>query len=123
MKEFEVFIRHLKFEALALAALMIVLTYVSGASLWVLPASFLIFDIGLIGYIKSPRLGAITYNISHDLTLPTLFIATGVLWSLSTVALIGFCWAFHIAVDRALGFGLKQKHSFNHTHLGKIGKN
>ncbi|WP_240639249.1 DUF4260 family protein [Micromonospora ureilytica] len=31
-------------------------------------------------------------------------------------------WAFHIAVDRALGYGLKTTEGFEHTHLGRMGK-
>lgn len=31
-------------------------------------------------------------------------------------------WAFHVGVDRALGYGLKFRDRFTHTHLGEIGK-
>jgi hypothetical protein len=31
-------------------------------------------------------------------------------------------WAFHIGVDRALGYGLKFEDGFQHTHLGTIGR-
>lgn len=114
------FIKHLKLEAVALAVLMIVLIHESNYSLWVLPATFLLFDVGMVGYLKNPLTGAIFYNISHSLTIPTLMIAGGSLFSIDVVAVIGFCWTFHIAVDRALGFGLKNKTSFHQTHLGKI---
>jgi hypothetical protein len=30
-------------------------------------------------------------------------------------------WAFHVGVDRALGYGLKLPDSFRSTHLGRIG--
>ena len=120
--DFKRFITHLKLEALALAVLMIVLTYYSSAPLWILPATFLFFDVGMIGYIKDTRLGAITYNLSHDLTLPTLLIAAGLVFNYEAVSIVGFCWAFHIAVDRTFGFGLKHDHSFTATHLGDIGK-
>ena len=31
-------------------------------------------------------------------------------------------WAFHVGVDRALGYGLKlPENSFRSTHLGQIG--
>ena len=35
--------------------------------------------------------------------------------------LLAACWAFHVAVDRALGYGLKLG-AFRHTHLGLIGR-
>lgn len=122
MKEFTHFITHLKIEAVALAILMVVLTYESSVSLWVLPLTFLLFDIGMIGYLKNPILGAKLYNLSHNLTVPTLLIASGVLTGTETLSVAGYCWSFHIAVDRALGYGLKMKTSFHHTHLGVIKK-
>jgi hypothetical protein len=118
----EKFIRHLKLEALALAILMVVLTYNSSAPLWILLVTFPFFDIGMIGYLKDTKLGAYTYNLSHNLTIPTLLIATGILFDVSWIAVFGFCWTFHVAIDRSLGYGLKHQHSFKETHLGKIGK-
>jgi hypothetical protein len=38
------------------------------------------------------------------------------------LGLIALSWAFHIGVDRALGYGLKLSDAFTHTHLGWIGK-
>lgn len=38
------------------------------------------------------------------------------------LALIALAWAFHVGIDRMLGYGLKHPHSFTHTHLGRIGK-
>lgn len=120
MNDFKNFVLHLKLEAIALATLMVALTHVSSAPLWVLPVTFLIFDIGMVGYIKDTKLGAMTYNFTHDLTLPTLLVAFGVFFNAEAVAVTGYCWTFHIAVDRALGFGLKHSHSFHATHLGSI---
>lgn len=122
MKNFETFIRHLRLEAIALAILMVVLTHKTDYSLWVLLLTFPLFDIGMIGYLKDTKTGALFYNISHNLTVPTLLIASGVYFSKDTVSVIGFCWTFHIAVDRALGFGLKHEESFHHTHMGTIRK-
>ena len=31
-------------------------------------------------------------------------------------------WAAHIAIDRAVGYGLKYPGSFKDTHLGRMGK-
>ena len=42
--------------------------------------------------------------------------------ALSTTAGVLACsWAFHVGVDRALGYGLKLPDSFRNTHLGQIG--
>ena len=43
------FIKHLKIEAVAHAALMAVLLYEKDYPLWPLPATFLLFDIGMVG--------------------------------------------------------------------------
>lgn len=120
MKEFEKFIKHLKLEAVALALLMAVLTYYSSAPLWILPLTFILFDIGMIGYLIDNRTGALTYNVTHNLTIPTLLIASGLVFGVEVIAIVGYCWTFHIAIDRALGFGLKHKHSFHETHMGHI---
>lgn len=120
-QEFRKFVTHLKLEALALAILMVVLTSASPYSLWVLPLSFLVFDLGMIGYLFNDKIGSIGYNFSHNFTVPTLLVAYGVATGNNPVAVIGYCWIFHISVDRTLGYGLKHRHSFHDTHLGKIG--
>ena len=122
MYDFEKFIRSLRLEGLALAILMVVLIYNSTAPLWILPATFLLFDISIIGYKFSNKIGAKTYNFIHNATIPTILIAAGLLIDVEWVSILGICWTFHIAVDRTLGYGLKHEESFTHTHLGKIGK-
>lgn len=119
----EKFIRSLRFEGLALAVLMVVLIYNSSAPLWILPATFLLFDLCIIGYAVNEKVGAKTYNLIHNATLPTILIALGLLINTEWISILGICWTFHIAVDRTLGYGLKHEESFMHTHLGKIGKN
>jgi hypothetical protein len=99
---------------------MIVLMLESSAPFWILPASFLLFDIGMVGYMVNPRIGSLTYNALHNLTVPTLCIAFGVVGNIEALSVLGYCWTFHIAVDRAFGFGMKHKHSFHETHLGTI---
>lgn len=113
-------IRHLKLEALSLAILMLVLTYAADAPLWLPFVVFPVFDIGMLGYLSNPKHGSLTYNVMHNATIPTFCIVFGVLADAKVVAVIGYVWTFHIAFDRALGFGLKYKTSFYRTHLGEI---
>lgn len=90
---------------------------------WLLFALFILLpDISMIGYLKNPRLGAITYNFVHNFVLPTLLAALGYFLSINHLLLAGIVLAAHVGLDRTLGYGLKEKTSFKQTHLGKIGK-
>ena len=121
-EDFTHFIRHLKFEAVALAILMITLTYKSDYSMWWLLAGFPLIDVCMLGYLVSPKTGALFYNLAHNATFPTLLISFGVITGNGLISIVGFVWTFHTAIDRILGYGLKHKHSFNETHLGPINK-
>lgn len=120
VKHLLVFIRTLKLEGLLLAALMVVLTYKAGTSLWFLVVTFLLFDISMIGYIKNEKIGALTYNIGHSSIVPTALLIVGILINNHQMQIWSYAWLFHISVDRALGYGLKHKTSFKHTHLGTL---
>lgn len=83
---------------------------------------FLIFDVGAIGYIANPKVGALTYNFTHSLVLPFLLGTYAVVTHSNGLQFVVLIWLFHIGVDRMSGFGLKYPDSFAHTHLGTIGK-
>lgn len=107
--------------AVGVLAAMIVLDH----PWWVLLAAFLLFDLSALGYLVSQRLGAGLYNVVHNYTGPAAVL---MLWAglqlgevhADRLVLLAACWAFHVAVDRALGYGLKLG-AFRHTHLGLIG--
>jgi hypothetical protein len=122
MHDFKSFVLHLKFEAVALALLMTVLAFRNPYSAWWLLGGFLLVDIGMAGYFFGNKVGAICYNLTHNATIPTLFVAVGVINDWSLLSMIGIVWTFHITIDRLLGYGLKHPHSFRATHLGSIGK-
>lgn len=88
---------------------------------WWLLALFLLFDLSMVGYVRGPRIGAWTYNMVHSYVGPAAFGAAAVLDSARWAAFVALAWAFHIAVDRTLGYGLKFCDRFTHTHLGEIG--
>ena len=79
-------------------------------------------DLSMLGYLAGPRTGAITYDVIHHRAVSVvLFILGGVLhmpW-LQAGGLILFG---HSSFDRVLGYGLKYADSFQHTHLGMIGR-
>ncbi len=112
--------RILRLEALLLLAALVALY-------WWLHVSWIIFvvlilapDVAMLGYLRNTRIGAMSYNAFHSYVGP-LLLATAAAFSR---ALLPFAviWAAHIAMDRALGYGLKYDDSFQHTHLGTIGR-
>ena len=80
-------------------------------------------DIGLLGYLAGPKVGAAVYNLLH---LYGLGLALAVLgWMIFGSPLytnVGLLWMAHVGVDRMLGFGLKEQTAFADTHLGRIGR-
>jgi hypothetical protein len=95
---------------------------------WVLLAAFLVFDLSMLGYVRSTTAGATSYNLVHNYAFPALagvaaLVTESSLPTASTTAGVLACaWAFHVGFDRALGYGLKMPDAFSHTHLGWIGK-
>lgn len=87
---------------------------------WWFPALLLLPDIGMLGYVAGPKVGAWTYNLLHHRTLAAV-VAAYALWvnddRWKLAALILFA---HISMDRALGYGLKHETGFADTHLGTL---
>jgi hypothetical protein len=74
----------------------------------------------MIGYILNNRIGAHVYNIGHTYTIPALLVIGGVAFNKKLLVAMGLIWIAHIALDRALGYGLKLSTGFKDTHLGRI---
>ena len=89
---------------------------------WCWPLVFLAPDISMLGYFVSPAVGAFTYNLFHHKAVATVVMAAGFFMHLPVVLFIGLVLYAHSAYDRILGYGLKYTDSFNHTHLGMVGK-
>ena len=109
-------------ESAALAVVAAVAFVDLGFDWWWLLALFLVFDLSMVGYASSPRLGAWTYNAVHSYVAPALLGVVAVVDGARWTAFLALLWAFHIAVDRLLGYGLKFQDRFTHTHLGEIGR-
>lgn len=97
-------------------------------SWWLFAALILAPDLSAIGYLRSPELGARTYNLVHLWVWPVALTLVGTLIlnndpaASQLVLALGLIWAVHIGVDRALGYGLKYPGTFDRTHLGPIGR-
>jgi Domain of unknown function (DUF4260) len=80
-------------------------------------------DLSMLGYLAGPRIGAFAYNLFHALIVPLCLLAFGFLAGQYLAMHIAAIWLAHIAIDRALGYGLKFSTGFQDTHLGRIGQN
>ncbi len=67
----------------------------------------------MFGYLAGPRIGAFAYNLVHALIGPAVTRRPRPgCWTAHIATQIALIWAFHLAVDRALGYGLKLPTSF-----------
>ena len=112
----------IRLEWAAVAVVGIVLYALSGASWWLFALLILAPDLSMLGYLAGPRVGAVAYNALHILIVPLLLALAGYVLVNSMATAIGLIWIIHIAVDRALGYGLKLSSGFRDTHLGRIGR-
>jgi hypothetical protein len=79
-------------------------------------------DVGILGYVRGTRVGAVVYNIFHTYLPPAALAVVGILSGSRLPVLIALIWFAHIGMDRMLGYGLKETSDFRDTHLGRIGR-
>ncbi len=89
---------------------------------WVLPATFLLPDLSMLGYLAGPRVGAASYNLAHHKATAIVVGAAGWVLGQPGLLLAGVVLLFHSAFDRLLGYGLKYATGFGDTHLGRVGQ-
>lgn len=89
---------------------------------WWYPVLILVPDLSKVGYLMNTRLGAITYNFIHHKALGIGLFILGVILTNQLLQLTGLILFGHSSMDRSLGYGLKYSDSFQHTHLGVIGR-
>ncbi|MBZ9705824.1 DUF4260 domain-containing protein [Mesorhizobium sp. ESP7-2] len=119
MKSLDWIVR-LEWAVVAVAA--IVFYGATGVSWWLFALLILAPDLSMVFYLAGPRLGAIAYNALHTLLVPVLLLLAGHLAGSAVGSAIALIWIAHIAIDRALGYGLKLSTGFQDTHLGAIGR-
>ncbi len=112
----------LRLEELAMFLLGIYLFSQLPYAWWWFPALLLTPDIGMLGYLVNPQIGALTYNPFHHKGIAILMFMAGVWMGIDALQLVGLILFAHASMDRMLGYGLKYSDSFWHTHLGMIGK-
>jgi hypothetical protein len=109
----------LRLEALAvLVASVAAYNWMHGS--WLLFGLLLLVpDVSLVGYAVGARVGATVYNALHTYVAPSLLALIGAV-SGADVMPVCSIWVAHIAMDRALGLGLKVPVAFASTHLGTV---
>jgi hypothetical protein len=95
--------------------------WLGGPWLLVIPL-LLLPDLSAIGYLRDPRLGAVTYNVVHNWALGLGVLGMGLASGIAPVAIAGAVLIAHVGMDRAAGYGLKLPTAFGDTHLGRIGR-
>ena len=113
----------LRAEGAVVFILSILLYAHTGASWWRFAALLLVPDAVMAGYWLGARSGAIFYNFGHTYVGPALLAGFAIVGSHPAWLPYLLIWAAHIALDRALGYGLKYNAGFKTTHLGWLGKN
>ncbi|MBN2733222.1 MAG: DUF4260 domain-containing protein [Balneolaceae bacterium] len=108
-------------ELLMLALGMVLFTWLDYAW-WVFAALIFIPDVSMLGYAINEKAGACIYNIFHHKGVALMLYFLGLFLESDIITLIGVMLFSHASMDRIFGYGVKFADSFQHTHLGWIGK-
>jgi hypothetical protein len=93
-----------------------------GLPWWAFLLLLVVPDVSMVGYVRGPRVGAIAYNVAHDLATGAAMAGLGLALGSAPLAAIGAVFVAHSGMDRMMGYGLKLPSSFKDTHLGRIGR-
>lgn len=87
-----------------------------GDWLWLVPL-LLVPDLSLLGYLAGPAVGALVYDLTHNLVLGIGLVAVGLGLGVAGPAVLGSVLVAHVGLDRLVGYGLKHPTGFRDTHL------
>ena len=85
-------------------------------------ALFFIPDLSFAFYLITKKIGAIAYNVFHRQGVLVLLFLIGYFVKEDYIMKVALIFLAHSTFDRVAGYGLKYFDSFDHTHLGWIGK-
>lgn len=111
----------LRLEGLGVLALCVWLYRETGLSWWWFAGLFLAPDLSFLAYVLGRRAGTLAYNATHTELGPLALAGVGLV-AAPAVLPFALIWGAHVGWDRLVGYGLKYASSFDHTHLGPIGK-
>ena len=93
-----------------------------GLPWWAFALLLIVPDVSMVGYLRGPRVGAILYNVAHNLATGVGVAGIGLAIGSVPLAAAGAILVAHSGMDRIAGYGLKFPDSFQNTHLGRIGR-
>jgi hypothetical protein len=80
----------------------------------------LVPDLSMVGYLRDTRLGALTYNVAHNLVTAGALLGAGLWFGFGWLAIAGSVAVAHVGMDRLSGYGLKYPTTFKDTHLQHV---
>ena len=110
----------LRLEALAATVAVLTIYARMGGSWWFFVLLILAPDLSIVGYLGGTALGAAVYNLAHAYVVPLGLALYGYVSGQVLVQQLALIWLAHIAIDRALGFGLKYATGFRDHHLTRL---
>ena len=112
----------IRFEEALLLLIPLYMSHDLPMAWWWFLVLFLTPDLGMLGYLASPKVGAWTYNLLHHRGVAVALFFAGLHLHSDWVQLYGLVMLAHASFDRVFGYGLKHTDAFRHTHLGMIGR-
>lgn len=112
----------LRAEGFVVLLLSLELYRLAAAPWWIFVVLFLVPDLSFLGYLANAPFGARVYNTVHSYTVPVAIACVTLVRNHAAALPYLFIWTAHIAMDRALGYGLKYPEAFGRTHLRILGK-
>jgi hypothetical protein len=80
----------------------------------------LVPDLSMVGYLRDTRLGALTYNVVHNLVTAGALLGAGLWFGVGWLAIAGSVAVAHVGMDRLSGYGLKYPTAFKDTHFQHV---
>ena len=110
----------LRIEGAAVLVAAVVLYFDAGYEWWLFLVLLLAPDLGGLGYLAGPRVGAAAYDTLHVEVFPIALAVAGVLADNGLCLKLGLVWLAHLGMDRAVGYGLKYPTHHKDTHLQRV---
>ena len=110
----------LRLEGLALLVAGVVVYGRLGGWWLALVPLLLLPDLSMVGYLRDPRLGAIVYDLGHNLVVALGAIGLGLWLGLGWLSIVGVVLVAHVGGDRLVGYGLKYETGFKDTHSQRV---